>query len=231
MSDGMEPVDVHDCGGDAAAYVLGALEPAEVDAFRTHLEQCSVCRDEVDAMQGVVQALPMAAPQYPASSRLRRRITRGVRQDLARSRRVRLPNWTTRFSAGEWLGGLGVACTTALVLIALLSSSARPPVHVIHAQVTGARGTAQIDVSQGAGVLVVHHLTPPPRGRVFEVWLKAPGHPPVAANVLFSVSRQGDAEVGLPGSLRGMSLMMVTTERAGGSPVPTSRPVIVARLA
>ena len=36
----------HDCGADAAAYVLGALEPAEAEAFTRHLATCVVCRDE-----------------------------------------------------------------------------------------------------------------------------------------------------------------------------------------
>jgi hypothetical protein len=36
--------------------------------------------------------------------------------------------------------------------------------------------------------------------------------------------------VPVPRSLRGISLMMVTAERAGGSPVPTGKPVIVAQL-
>lgn len=230
MSDEMNTGGVHDCGGEAAAWVLGALDEAEAEAFRTHLEQCSVCRDEVDALQGVVQALPMAAPQYPAPARLRRRIIHEVRRGQAKDRRRHVPMWTTRFSAGQWAGGLGVAGTAAVVLIALLSSSARPTARDIRAQVTGITGTAQLEVSGTAGELVVHHLSPPPHGRVYEVWLKAPHTKPVPADVLFNVSRSGNADVALPRSLRGMSLMMVTSERAGGSPVPTGKPVIVAQL-
>ncbi len=37
------------CGDDVAAYALGALEPAEAEAFVRHLESCAVCRDELDA--------------------------------------------------------------------------------------------------------------------------------------------------------------------------------------
>jgi len=36
--------------------------------------------------------------------------------------------------------------------------------------------------------------------------------------------------VGVPGSLNGVKVVMVTTEPLGGSKVPTSSPVIVARL-
>ena len=34
---------------DAAAYVLGSLEPSEDEAFRRHLAGCVLCRDEVAA--------------------------------------------------------------------------------------------------------------------------------------------------------------------------------------
>ena len=43
--------DVGDCGGDVAAYALGALAPAEADAFRAHVQSCIVCRDELEAFQ------------------------------------------------------------------------------------------------------------------------------------------------------------------------------------
>jgi anti-sigma-K factor RskA len=239
MSDEMDRAPVHDCGGDAAAYVLGALEPNEALAFREHLEQCAVCQDEVDALRGVVQALPMAAPQYPAPRRLRRRIIRSVHQEQAASRRTRGPapadgwaprQWLSRWSAGQWTGALGVATTAVLVVVALLASTARPPTRLIRAQVTSGPGSAELQVTGNRGELIVHHLGVLPRGRVYEVWLKPAHANPVPADVLFLVTRHGDADVALPRSLRGMSLMMVTAERAGGSPVPTGKPVLVAQL-
>ena len=51
-----------ECGGDVAAYALGALDPAESDAFLRHLDACAVCRDELASFQEVVDALPMSAP-------------------------------------------------------------------------------------------------------------------------------------------------------------------------
>jgi hypothetical protein len=239
MSDESSRVSVHDCGGDAAAYVLGALEPSEVSAFLEHLEGCAVCRDEVVALQGVVHALPMAAPQYPAPRRLRRRIMRSVQQERARSGRGRVPSSTTGWSprpwvagwpARQWAGGLGVAATAVLVAVALLASTARPPTRVIRAEVTSGTGSAQLQVTGHQGELIVRHLSLLPRGRVYEVWLKAAHRNPVPADVLFLVTKHGDADVPLPRSLRGMSLMMVTAERAGGSPVPTGKPVVVAQL-
>ena len=43
MSSGAHMSENRDCGADAAAYVLGALEPAEAEAFRRHMTSCVVC--------------------------------------------------------------------------------------------------------------------------------------------------------------------------------------------
>jgi hypothetical protein len=48
--------------------------------------------------------------------------------------------------------------------------------------------------------------------------------------VLFSVTRSGDSDVEVPGSLRGVSAVLVTPEPAGGSKAPTHAPVITAPL-
>jgi len=49
-------IDPEQCGGNAAPYVLGALTEAEHESFRTHLERCAVCREEVAALQVVAAA-------------------------------------------------------------------------------------------------------------------------------------------------------------------------------
>src|SRR5439155_16719061 len=68
-----------DCGRDAGAYVLGCLEASELEDFRRHLAGCVVCRDEVAALQLVVELLPMAAPQLAVPRALRRRVLAEVR--------------------------------------------------------------------------------------------------------------------------------------------------------
>lgn len=223
----------NDCGGDAAAYVLGALEPAEADEFERHLAECVVCRDEVDALTGVVQALPMSAPQRPAPARLRRRVMRAVRQEPKRQgtrgrRLIRSGSWSGSRAAA---GALAAAAVTALAVLGGLDlSSSSPSGRVIRARVAGSAGSAELRVSQGRGELVVRHLSPPPPGHVYEVWLKAPGAKPRPASVLFSVTRTGSADVGLPGTLRGISQVMVTPEPDGGTLAPTHSPIIVASL-
>jgi len=221
----------HDCGGDAAAYVLGALEGQELEAFRTHLEQCAVCRDEVDAFGGVVNVLPIAAPQQRASRGLRRRVMREVRKEPRRAAHPGRFGWSLSALGGRaWaVGGAACAVVAAAVVVGLTVSSGGGAT-VVPARVIGIAGTAQLRLTNGHAELVVHHLTPPGRRRVYEVWLQRGSSAPVPASVLFAVSADGDADVRLPTRLHGVSTVMVTSEPLGGTSKPTHAPVIVARL-
>lgn len=216
----------HDCGGDAAAYVLGALEPAEAEAFRLHLENCVVCRDEVEALEGVARALPMSAPQVAVPSGLRRRVMRAVRDDPAAKPAPAPQRFANRRLA--W-GALAAAVVVAAIVVVGLSGSGASG-RLIQAKVVGIAGSAQLRVHDGHGELIVRRLPRPPRGQVYEVWVKAPNAPPVPGSVLFSVNASGAADVSLPRSLHGISQVMVTSEPDGGTATPTHNPVIVASL-
>ena len=52
------------CGEDAAAYVLGALEPAEAEAFRRHLADCPACQKEVAELEQVTGSLADEPARY-----------------------------------------------------------------------------------------------------------------------------------------------------------------------
>jgi hypothetical protein len=87
-----------------------------------------------------------------------------------------------------------------------------------------------VRVTNGRAELIVERLPPPPAGHVYEVWLQHGSAAPTPTPTLFSVTRAGAADVGVAGSLRDVSHVLVTPEPAGGSLVPTHAPVIVARL-
>lgn len=227
MNGRVEMSETHDCAGEVAAYALGALEPAEAEAFRQHLEQCAICRDELEALTGVVRALPMGAPQLTPPRRLRRTVLRGIRREPKPSTRRR---GIARSRPRVVLAALGVALIAAVAVLGVELSGGGSPNRVIQAQITGVSGSAQLRLSGHRGELIVRHLTPPPSGHVYEVWLKAPGANPVPASVLFTVNSSGGADVGIPADLRGISMVMVTPEPRGGSPAPTHLPVISASL-
>ena len=130
---------------------------------------------------------------------------------------------------------LALALGGALALLAIaiagveLGTSSSGSTRVYTALVTG-RGTAALTITGSHAALEVHHFSPPPAGQIYEVWLGRRGHPPSPTSALFSVTAAGSADVEVPGSLRGVNLVMVTPEPAGGSRVPTHPAVIRARL-
>jgi anti-sigma-K factor RskA len=59
---------------DAAAYALGALEPAERAAFEAHLASCAECTADVRQLRVTASALPHAVPQVSPPPSLRAKV-------------------------------------------------------------------------------------------------------------------------------------------------------------
>jgi anti-sigma factor RsiW len=217
-----------DCGTDIAAYVLGALEPAEIEALRDHLVTCAVCRDELSALQGVADTLPLAAPQMVAPRGLKRQLMANVRREArdAPAARSRRPSWAR--PAAALVGAFAVA--TAVVVALVLASGGSSGARVVQASVTTPGVSAAVHLSGGQASLVVQHMPQPPAGKIYEVWLQRGQAAPAPTNALFGVSSHGEAAVAVPGDLRGVTAVLVTPERRGGSLVPTHQPVIVAHI-
>jgi anti-sigma factor RsiW len=223
-----------DCQADAAAYVLGALEEPEAEAFRRHMAECVICHDEVAAFGELRGALATAVPQLPPPGGLRRRVMGAVyaeateRRTVARSRGI--GRAAAAFPRPAIAGALAVAICGAVIGGVELSSGGAGAVRVVQARVIGTPGTAELRVADGHAELSVQHLSAPRPGRIYELWLQRPGRPPAPTSALFSVTRAGAAAVGVPGGVDGVREVMVTQEPEGGSQVPTSRPVIIAQL-
>lgn len=224
-------IDPRDCGADAAAYVLGALEPAEAEAYRAHLATCAICRDEVSALKALADGLPLAAPHVPAPRGLKRRVMADVRNHpktapegaAARSRRP-------AFARPAMALGLALAVVVAVVGGLTLAAGKSGGARLVRASVVGQPGSAVVRLAGGQAQLIVRHMPSPPAGKIYEVWLKRGQQAPSPTNALFSVSSTGAGAVAVPGQLHGVSEVLVTPEPAGGSRVPTHTPVIVARL-
>jgi anti-sigma-K factor RskA len=225
----------HKCAADAAAYVLGALEPQEVEAFRRHLADCIVCRDEVAALQQAVEVLPAAAPQFRAPPTLRANVIRTVREEAAqatpsatpRSRWARaIPIGTSSPVPRPALAALATVVLIAVVTLGVLQLGGSGGARVVAASV----GSAVVRIDNGHAELIVNHLPPPPAGRIYELWLKRGNRQPTPTRTLFTVTATGKADVGVPGRLSGATTVMVTPEPAGGSSTPTHAPVIVATV-
>jgi hypothetical protein len=114
-----------------AAYVLGALSPADRRAFETHVEQCDLCRAAIADMAPTIgllsrvaseRAQSMLAPapaagtamaEGPDAASRERVIDAGVR----RSRRGR----------GWWIGGLTAAAAVIVAVVVIVTGAILPP--------------------------------------------------------------------------------------------------------
>jgi len=218
------------CGGNAAPYVLGALSREESDAFRRHVDTCTICRDEVAALQVVASALPAAAPQLKAPSDLKRRVMGAVQMDAQTAPARPRPRAAGRLSHRRpALAALAVAAAVVLLVAVVLAPGGGSGMRVIRAEVRAPGASAVLRVQGGQAQLMVSRLPQSPLGRVYQVWLKRSGAPQPTAT-LFTVSSRGAANVGVPGVGHGVRELLVTAEPIGGSLRPTRAPVIVARL-
>ena len=219
---------------DAAPYVLGALE--EADSYREHLDGCASCRADVAELQLVVDTLPATVPPVVAPQALRERVLATVRSEAellqaAGSQVDRPPS-----HAGRWrsprvslLGaGMAIAATAALALALALNVSSTPRERVTSAQIAPAiAGThASLRQADNRAELVVSGMPQPPLGRIYEVWLSRGPSSAQPTDALFSVTGSGRGSVNVPGSLRGVKEVLVTSEPLGGSAHPTSTPVL-----
>jgi anti-sigma factor RsiW len=235
---------------EAGAFVLHALEDDEAADYARHLETCEVCSAEVAHLRPVVQSLPLAAPVALPSDALRGRIMAVVESEAellraagpeadrppAASRRDR-----ERRGVLGWLGGLRPAplagLAAALLALAVVAgtlidggSSSGPATRTVSAQVAMAGATGEVHITGSSSDLVVADMPQPPKGRVYQVWLKRDGEAPQPTHTLFNVRGDGRADVRITEPVTHADQLLVTAEPNGGSIVPTSKPVLKAQL-
>ena len=207
---------------DAAAYLLGALEPDEVVALERHMTHCAACRAELESLRVTVAAVAMSAPVVDVPRRLRRRVLAAVLRDAREGARVTRPVLRShRLAIASAVVAVAVAAFVAGTELGRSGSGVR----VVQASV----GDASVQINGSHGVLLVARLPGASRGQTYEVWLQRGGGAPVRST-LFDVNSRGRSHVVLQGSLRGVRRVMVTEEPHGGTAAPTTSSVIVATL-
>ena len=226
-----------------AAYVLGALDEAERDAFEEHLAGCPACREEVDELLPAANALPMSVEPVDPPPSLKARIMAEVEREASllaaagpeADRPPAAPERRRRFTLRvPRLVPSVVAAALLVIGIAIGVGAAAlrgEPERTVTAQVSGAPGASlQVELSGHEGRLTARGLPAPPRGRVYQVWLKREGHAAEPTAAMFLPSRDGAATASVPGSMEGVDQVMITDEPDGGSPQPTGRLLAVADL-
>jgi anti-sigma-K factor RskA len=222
---------------DLAAYMLGALEPAEVTELERHLEGCERCRNEVRWFEPAVNSLSESVERQQPPPRLREALMAEVRAD------ARATEAGAEGEGGSVLGwirgnfsprGLRFAGAFAALALAIAAASG----YEIGKGGSGSEGNGGavtlssrehgIDVKmvrEGEGGTLhlanVHQLPP---GKVLEAWVRREGTVEAVPRLMVP-DRKGQAET-MIASMKGVDTVMVTEEPQGGSEEPTS-PAIV----
>jgi anti-sigma-K factor RskA len=225
----------------AAAYVLGALPDEERAGFEAHLTTCAECRSEVDELGDAVALLPASAPAMRPSPALKTRIMADVEREAALLAAAgpqadRPPVKTQRRERRRWFAvpQLGFALATLIVGVvvgALVFQGGGSTTVDFKGSGSATQTVAQLSVTGDKAVLTAEHLPAAGSGRTYQVWLLKKGETaPEPTSALFTPRKDGTATATVEGKLRDGDQVLVTSEPDGGSPAPTSDPILGAKL-
>ena len=215
---------------DVGAYLLGALNELERQAFERHLHGCSECQDELERLRPAADALPASVKQLAPPPGLKSRLMAEVEGDAAAA--AERDGASTGRRRG-WLSGLRLprlAYVAAALLLGLAigfgvaqlggDDSRTVPVTVAKAM-PEAGGTLQI--SGDDATLRLHDMPELSASRVYQVWIQH-GDRMVPART-FEVGSNGRGDVDLP-SVDDAQGVYVTREARGGAQVPSENPIV-----
>lgn len=246
--------DLHTLTG---AYLLDALSEAEQHRFEAHLAECERCARDVAELRPGVGYLQAVADEVPPSG-LRDRIVERARSDdgssTAASTVTRLPDRGALGDPGRRSPLRLVAAAAAVLVVAVAGLSvtaidlagqrddaqlaadrfadllAAPDVTVTAGQgEAGPRGRVIASASRGEAVVVLDDLPPAPRDRTYQLWLI--DERGITSAGLLVADADGRATTSVTGELDAEVVVGLTVEPAGGSPQPTSDPILAIELA
>lgn len=241
--------DVHTLTG---AYAVDALSELERRQFERHLAECPDCTREVEELRATAARLGAAVAERPPDG-LRQRVLDQItvtRQESpgGRGQAAHPPRrWALRLTAVAAAACLAAAIALGVVVVhtrsrldgvqqELAQAQARygpvsaildePDAHVTVGTGT-VGGTAVVAVSHrlDRAVLLMFEVPYPPAGHTLQVWAMGAGNPRSLGLV------RPEPGTTIPplvfGDLAGEKLIGVTVEPAGGSPEPTTAPVML----
>jgi anti-sigma-K factor RskA len=225
----MSDIDHEQKRDELAAYLLGALDPGEAAELERHVAGCEQCRDELERLRPVVQALPESVERVEPSARLRTRVMAEVRADAGEARaRGRSATSDGRGRSLFLRPAMGVAAIVVLVAgIAAAyavrdGSSGDGATTVAAGRAPGV--TAEMVRDGDSGTLRLAGLRRLPSNEALQAWVQR-GERIEPAGPLFEPHRDGTATTAIA-DMHGVSTVMVTAEPRSGSPSPTSEPLI-----
>ncbi|MFE0699825.1 anti-sigma factor [Streptomyces sp. NPDC058872] len=239
----------------AAAYALGALEDGERQAFDAHLQACEACRQEAAEFEATAARMAAAVVQPPpatAKAQVMAAID-GVRQLPPRVpataaiasapavggmlRRRAVPLALAASVAAAALGGTVVwqtqngrdlraqARQAQRQLDTISTVLAAPDARTVHGRAAnGALTTVVASDRQNKAVFTAAHLPTPGAGKTYQLWFDHDGTMRPAGLI------DHDGTVILTGNPADAGAVGLTLEPAGGSPEPTTDPLLLMTL-
>ena len=241
--------DIHGLSG---AYAVDALDDVERAEFERHLGQCPECQDEVASLRAAAVELTHASTVTPPAT-LRDSVLKQIStvrplppvtppagEDPAGTAPVTsLETHRRRRNPLVWL--VAAAAAAVLAIGALVWSpweSEQPPPsateQVLQAKdaqrfdrtVDGARATIVRSKSLGKAVIIADNMPAAPEGKDFQVWFQNPDGAMVSAGLMPHEAKPTVSMV-LNGDASKFVGAGITLEPAGGSPEPTSAPLVL----
>ncbi|MER5740023.1 anti-sigma factor [Streptomyces sp. NPDC002262] len=237
----------------AAAYALDALDPAERADFAAHLPHCEECRGDVAEFEATAARLAGAAAQDPPPALKERTMAAvdGVRQlpppVPATGAARRAPRVLARKAVPLALAASVAAAVSFAGLAAwqyqesqdaqrqvqqaerqldaVSTVLAAPDARTVHGRATnGALTTVVSSDRLNQGVFTATGLPTPAEGTTYQLWLDHDGTMRPAGFI------GSDGTVPLAGDIAGAGAVGLTLEPAGGSPQPTTDPLLLLAL-
>ncbi|MEU8762867.1 anti-sigma factor [Streptomyces sp. NPDC048659] len=244
-----DAIDVHTL---AAAFALGALDDAERKDFDAHLRGCAQCREETAEFEATTARLAAAVSETPPAAVKAQVMVAidGVRQLPPR---IPAPSVTPAFGgflrrrAVSWavaasvvaaaLGGVAVwqaqngqelkqqAEQAQQQIDAVNAVLAAPDAHTVHGKTAnGALTTVVSSAQRDQAVFTAANLPAPGAGKTYQLWLDHNGTMRPAGLI------EHDGTVVLAGNPADAVAVGLTLEPAGGSPQPTTTPLLLLAL-
>jgi anti-sigma-K factor RskA len=246
----MTSPDIHTLGG---AYALDAVDDLERAAFDRHLLECEGCSTEAAEYRETVTRLAEGAWSVPPPRMRERVLARAAAtpQVPPLGHRRGAPNpvsrWRRIAAAAAVVGvlGVGTAATTYAVQEQRLADErvtvaaaqdradriqtvlAAPDADLRAGELAGGgRVTIVVSDTEDAGVVVLANAPAPGPDRAYQLWV-VDGVRPVSVGLLPAGSTESTE---LIEGVRGRAAFAVSLEPAGGSPAPSTTPLVGIQL-
>jgi anti-sigma-K factor RskA len=227
------------------AYALGSSTPEEIARVSALLDEQPEMRATLAELRATADMLPYGLPQADPPADLRQRVLDRA-TGRANPTNVGSPRRVANRMRGWLLGLSGIAAVAVLAaaigwaqLFQTRDQLAQSQVELAQLQgqvadaqaliatLTGDGSSASIVRTRSGATVLIAQLPPLQPGRVYQLWRIQGTNNPTSAG-LFRVSPQGYGTTDLSSDQqpRAGEIVAVTNEPEGGSPGPTSKPLI-----